>query len=118
MLVLGEYVLLLFTKKSEIVVIGLEYLRIEAFTLFAYTFLHIPGSVLQGLKKPNISTFINVFGRCLPIPILYILIYLLDFGSQAIWWTIFGNSWLMAILFIIFTKREMSKAFPKDSEII
>ena len=91
LLVLGEYVLLLFTKKSEIVVIGLEYLRIEAFTLFAYTFLHIPGSVLQGLKKPNISTFINVFGRCLPIPILYILIYLLDFGSQAIWWTIFGN---------------------------
>ena len=114
----GKLVLSFFTQKPEIIAIGWKYLRIEAFTLFSYIMIHISSAILQGLKKPSISTFINIFGRCLPIPILYILIYLLDFGSYAIWWTIFGNSWLMAILFIIFTKREMSKAFPKDSEII
>ncbi len=117
LLVIGEYVLLLFTQKKEIVSVGLEYLRIEAFTLFSYVLIHIPGSILQGLKRPNISTYINLFGRCLPIPVLYILIYSLDFGSKAIWWTIFGNSWFMAILFIIFTKREMKRAFPKGADV-
>ena len=110
----SKLVLSFFTQKPEIIAIGWEYLRIEAFTLFSYVLIHTSSSILQGLKKPNISTFINLFGRLLPIPILYVCIYTLDFGSQTIWWTILVTCYLMGIVFVIFTKREIRKAFPKD----
>ena len=111
----SKLVLSFFTQKPEIIAIGWEYLRIEAFTLFSYVMIHISSAILQGLKKPSIATFINIFGRCLPIPILYILIYTLGLGSQSIWWTILATCYFMGIIFIIFTKREMRKAFPKNA---
>ena len=111
----SKLVLSFFTQKPEIIAIGWEYLRIEAFTLFSYVMIHISSAILQGLKKPSIATFINIFGRCLPIPILYILIYTLGLGSQSIWWTILATCYFMGIIFIIFTKREMRKAFSKNA---
>ena len=113
----GKLMLSFFTQKPEIIAIGWEYLRIEAFTLFSYVLIHTSSSILQGLKKPNISTFINIFGRILPIPILYIAIYKLGFGSQAVWWTILATCYFMGIVFVILTKREIRKTFPKDSDI-
>ena len=109
----GEFIFSFFTQKESVINIGLEYLNIEAFTLFSYSFIHIFSSALQGMKKPNISSVINLVSRLTPLPILMILISEWGLGSKAIWWTIFGNSWFMAILFMFFIRRTIKKSFKK-----
>ena len=110
-LVAGEGILTLFTREPEVIRIGLQYLRIEAFTLASYGLMHVSSAILQGLKKPNISSYINLVGRITPIPVLLLLIDHLHAGSSAIWWTILVNSYLMGIVFVWFMRRESARAF-------
>ena len=112
LLLFGEYIMQFFTGNKDTIAIGVEYLRIEAFTLFSYSFTHISASALQGLKKPNISSVINLIGRFTPLPVLLILIDVYAFSTPAVWWTILINSWLMGITFFLFLKLILKKTFP------
>lgn len=107
----GRIIMGLFTQNSKIINIGVEYLNIEAWTLLSYTLIHIASAALQGLKKPNISAMINLVGRFLPLPVLYILFNVFHLQTTAIWYTILFNSWLMGLLFVFFLQKTIKKSF-------
>ena len=107
----GRLIMGFFTKDTDIISIGVEYLNIEAWTLLSYTFIHVASSALQGLKKPSVSFIINLVGRFLPLPILYIFINILNFQTTAIWYTILFNNWFMGIAFIFFLQKTIKKSF-------
>lgn len=114
LLTLSNLLITFFTDNPEIISIGIGYLTIEAFTLFSYSFIHISSAALQGLKKPNISSLINLIGRFTPLPILAVLITILQFDIFAVWWTILANSFVMGALFVFFLKKELVKAFSSS----
>jgi len=97
-----------FTADIMVIGIGIEYLHIAILFFFAYVFLNISVSTLQGMKKPFYAIFVGAYRQFLiPIPLFFILAIYLGWGTKGIWWGIFVANWSAAIFTFFYTRRQI-----------
>jgi Na+-driven multidrug efflux pump len=89
----------LFTDDSNVIEIGVGYLRVEALILPAYVLSFVSSAVLQGMKQAVVPMYFNLV-RQLILPSLFIAValILLDTDIFGIWWSIAIASWLTVTL--------------------
>ena len=106
-----------FTADIHVIEIGIEYLRIAALFFFAYVFLNISVSTLQGMKKPLYAIFVGVYRQFLmPLPLFVFLAIYLGWGTKGIWWGIFLVNWSAAIFTYFYTKRKIQRVIKFGSD--
>lgn len=99
-----------FTADVHVIAIGVEYLKIAALFFFAYVFLNISVSTLQGLKKPLYAIFVGSYRQFLiPLPLFLFLAIYLEWGTKGIWWGIFIANWSAAIFTFFYTRHQIKK---------
>jgi len=100
-----------FTADIHVIEIGIEYLHIAALFFFAYIFLNMSVSTLQGMKKPMYAIFVGVYRQILmPLPLFMLLAIFLHWGTKGIWWGIFLVNWSAGIFTIFYTRRQIKKS--------
>jgi len=105
-----EPLIKIFTADPNVVSIGKEYLSIATLFFFAYIFLNISVSTLQGIKKPLYAIFVGTYRQLLvPLPLFLLLALYLDWGTKGIWWGIFFANWSAAIFTFLYTRRKLQK---------
>jgi Na+-driven multidrug efflux pump len=99
-----------FTADVHVIESGVEYLRIAALFFFAYIFLNISVSTLQGMKKPLYAIVVGSYRQFLmPLPVFLFLAVYLGWGTRGIWWGIFFVNWSAAIFTFFYTRRQIQK---------
>jgi len=99
-----------FTADVQVIEIGIEYLHIAALFFFAYIFLNMSVSTLQGMKKPIYAIFVGVYRQILmPLPLFLLLAIFLHWGTKGIWWGIFLVNWSAAIFTFFYTRKQIRK---------
>lgn len=107
-----------FTNDIQVITIGVEYLHIAALFFFAYIFLNISVSTLQGMKRPIYAIFIGAYRQFLiPVPLFFLLALYLEWGTKGIWWGVFIANWSAAIFTFFYTRRQILKLLPTSTEI-
>ena len=99
-----------FTADISVIDIGAEYLHVAVLFFFAYVFLNISVSTLQGMKKPLYAIFVGAYRQFLvPLPLFLFLAIYLGWGTKGIWWGIFVANWSAAIFTFFYTRRQIQK---------
>ncbi len=99
-----------FTTDIQVIDIGIEYLRIASLFFFAYIFLNMSVSTLQGMKKPIYAIFVGLYRQLLmPLPMFLLLAIYLQWGTKGIWWGIFAVNWSAAIFTFFYTRRQIQR---------
>ena len=108
--VFSEQLMKIFTSDQHVVHIGKEYLHVAVLFFFAYIFLNISVSTLQGMKKPFYAIFVGVYRQfLLPLPLFLLLSVHLGWGTKGIWWGIFFANWSAAIFTFFYTRMKLQK---------
>ena len=99
-----------FTSDIHVIEIGIEYLHIAALFFFAYIFLNMSVSTLQGMKKPMYAIFVGVYRQILmPLPLFLFLAIFLHWGTKGIWWGIFLVNWSAGIFTFFYTRKQIRR---------
>lgn len=105
-----EPLIKIFTSDPTVVMIGKEYLHVAILFFFAYIFLNISVSTLQGIKRPMYAIFVGTYRQFLvPLPLFLLLAIYLDWGTKGIWWGIFFANWSAAVFTFFYTRRKLQK---------
>lgn len=106
----SEPLLKVFTSDPKVILIGKEYLGVGVLFFFAYIFLNVSVSTLQGIKKPMYAIFVGTYRQfLLPLPLFLLLSVYLDWGTKGIWWGIFIANWSAAIFTFFYTRRKLQR---------
>lgn len=99
-----------FTSDMKVIETGAEYLHVAVLFFFAYVFLNISVSTLQGMKKPLYAIFVGTYRQFLiPLPLFFLFAIYLGWGTKGIWWGIFFANWSAAIFTFFYAKRQITK---------
>lgn len=100
----------LFTDAGEVMEIGVEYLHFEAAILPAYALTFLSASVLQGLKRPAIALYFNIFRQVIgQLAFFWIALDWLGSGIRGIWWSVLTVNWLAAVLIVVAVRRQLAR---------
>ena len=111
-----------FTNDIKVIEIGVEYLHIAVLFFFAYIFLNISVSTLQGMKRPFYAIFVGAYRQFLvPLPMFLFLAIFLQWGTKGIWWGIFIANWSASIFTFFYTRRQImnllrTSAVPNEKD--
>ena len=96
----------LFTGDGTVIRMGTDYLRIDAFVLYAYVILFVTVAALQGLKRPAYALWIGLYRQiAAPVLVFWVMIRVLDLGLTSVWWGIFGITWSAALFTMFYGRR-------------
>ncbi|MFH1350130.1 MAG: MATE family efflux transporter [Pseudomonadota bacterium] len=110
LLMFSDFLMGLFTDDAPVVGIGVTYLKIAAFVLYAYVILYVNVAALQGVKRPMFAIWIGLFRQIIaPVMVFTLFIQILDFGLMGVWWGIFSVTWIAAV-FTLFYARVLLKS--------
>ena len=108
--IFSESLMKAFTSDLNVIRIGREYLGIGVLFFFAYIFLNISVSTLQGIKKPMYAIFVGAYRQLLlPLPLFLLFAVQLGMGTKGIWWGVFFANWSAAIFTFFYTRRKLQK---------
>ncbi|KKP31681.1 MAG: hypothetical protein A2312_04215 [Candidatus Staskawiczbacteria bacterium RIFOXYB2_FULL_32_9] len=96
----------IFTQDSNVINIAVHYLKYASFLTWAYLFLFLNISALQGLKKPMYSLYIGLL-RQIILPLIMFPILSKYFGIDGIWISIFIITWTASIITIFYTRKKL-----------
>jgi putative MATE family efflux protein len=109
-MIFAEPLLKIFSSDPQVILIGKEYLGVATLFFFAYIFLNISVSTLQGIKKPMYAIFVGTYRQfLLPLPLFLLLSIHLGWGTKGIWWGIFFANWSAAIFTFFYTRNRLKK---------
>ncbi|MDA1043606.1 MAG: MATE family efflux transporter [Verrucomicrobia bacterium] len=95
-----------FTDDTEVIRIGVQYLRIAAFALFPYVILFVSVSTLQGMRRPMFAVWIGLWRQLIaPLLLLPILSQGMGMGLAGVWWGIFVIVWSSALFTLWYANR-------------
>ena len=101
-----------FTRDQAVIDIGAPYLRIAVFIFFAYLFLFVNVSALQGVKKPMFALWMGLYRQILG-PLVIYWIFATYFGIFGVWYGVFVVTWSAAIISILYTRHVMKHKLYK-----
>jgi len=85
---LGEYLMLLFTRDPGVIEIGVSYLRVEGLILWVYMLLFAFNSLFQAFKRPILSLVVGIYRQGIGIA-LFVWLYV-EIAGLGIWGVWFG----------------------------
>lgn len=99
-----------FTADQAVIAIGVYYLKIAAFVFHAYVILYINSFTLQGLQRPRFPLILGVLRQFLaPVPVFWLLAFVLGWGIKGVWWGIFAITWLAALLSLLYVRKTLQE---------
>jgi putative MATE family efflux protein len=102
----GDFLVKFFTKDPEVIAMADSYLFMAAFLTIIYQFIHMTGSVFQGLKKPMYNTIYTFFRLgALPPFVYHFYSVTLAMGLKGIWWGIFSINLVFAVMIFIHIRK-------------
>jgi putative MATE family efflux protein len=105
-----EPLMKIFTSDPGVILIGKQYLRVGVLFFFAYIFLNISVSTLQGIRKPMYAIFVGAYRQfLLPLPLFLLFAIHMDMGTNGIWFGIFFANWSAAVFTFFYTRRKLQK---------
>ncbi|MEI6275632.1 MAG: MATE family efflux transporter [Prolixibacteraceae bacterium] len=108
--IFAEPLMKIFSSDPQVVLIGKQYLNIGVLFFFAYVFLNISVSTLQGIRKPLYAIFVGVYRQfLLPLPLFLLFAVQMGMGTKGIWWGVFFANWSAAIFTFFYTRRKLQK---------
>jgi len=102
----GDFLVKFFTKDIEVIKMADSYLFMAAFLTIIYQFIHMTGSVFQGLKKPMYNTIYTFFRLGVLPPFIYHFYSVtLEMGLIGVWWGIFSINAVFAVMIFIHIRK-------------
>lgn len=112
--VLGEYLMLLFTRDQAVIDVGVSYLRVDGMILWVYMLLFAFNSLFQAFKKPVLSLLVGIYRQGIGVALfswLYVVI-----GGLGVWGVWFGIAtsvvtglFLSSVLLFYMVRKETAK---------
>ncbi len=104
----SSYFMRIFTADASVISIGSHYLKYAAFLTWAYLFIFLNISALQGLKKPMYALYIGL-ARQIIFPLVMFVWLSSYFGIDGIWISVFFINWTAAIITVFYVKKQIAK---------
>ncbi|HMO51973.1 MAG TPA: MATE family efflux transporter [Kiritimatiellia bacterium] len=106
--------LALFTDDPDVQAIGVQYLRMAGFVLYAYVILFALTAALQAIKQPMYAVWIGLYRQIVaPVAIIYGLSRFAGLGIWSVWISIAFTTWSAALFTLWYAgKRLRSTAHP------
>jgi len=110
--IFAKHLIVFFTTELSVIDIGVTYLRVAAFVLYAYVILYVNIAALQGIKRPSYAVWIGLFRQIIaPVIVFYLLIDIFNIGIMGIWWGMLSITWAAALITIFYARRTLNKAY-------
>jgi MATE family, multidrug efflux pump len=107
-----------FTDDVGVVAIGDDYIRVAAFSSWAFMIMAINNSTLQGMKRPNFPFIVTVLRQTIaPIIVLHIVITHFHLGIMSIWYSILAVTWIATAIVIWYTKRVLNAELARSTHL-
>lgn len=108
LLLLARPLMSVFTDDPAVIAVGVEYLRVDAFTLFGYVVIFLSTSVLQGMKRPMFAIWLGL-GRQVVAPLCLFTLFttILGFGTLSLWLSIAAIVWSAAAIALWYARRTL-----------
>ncbi|QJB56434.1 MATE family efflux transporter [Pseudodesulfovibrio sp. zrk46] len=114
---LAEPLMRFFTDDPNVVRVGAEYLRIDAFTLFGYVIIFVSTSVLQGMKRPMFAIWMGISRQVLaPYALFTLFTTSLGYGTRALWLSIAGIVWTSAIVAFWYANKVLGQMEAEQAQ--
>ncbi len=117
-LIFARPMMSLFADNPEVISIGVDFLRVMAFSFFGFMLYSQTASILKGLKMPFNALWLTLVRQLvLPIIILSILTYLIEASLLVLWFGLLANTWIIAVFSILYMNHVLFKKenLGKDS---
>lgn len=99
-----------FSSDPEVVRIGVEYLRIDVFMLYAYVIIFVSTSALQGMKRPMFAIWMGVSRQVIaPFALFTLFTTVLGYGTLSLWLCIAAIVWVSAAIAFWFARRTIRR---------
>jgi len=109
-LIFAEPLMSFFTNDPAVIAIGFEYLRIDAFVLYAYVVIFISTSALQGMKRPLFAIWMGISRQVIAPWVLFTLFCtMLGYGTIALWLAIAGIVWTSAVVAFWYANKVLKR---------
>jgi len=109
-LIFAEPLMSFFTNDPAVIAIGVEYLRIDAFVLYAYVVIFISTSALQGMKRPLFAIWMGISRQVIAPWVLFTLFCtMLGYGTIALWLAIAGIVWTSAVVAFWYANKVLKR---------
>lgn len=106
----GHRLMGFFSDDPSVIATGSDYLRMAGLLAPAYVILYINSFALQGLKQPRFPLLIGLYRQFLaPLPLLWLLTSVGEWGISGVWWGIFMVNWSAALMSILYVRRVMGR---------
>ena len=110
--IFARHLIVFFTTDLNVIEIGVTYLRVAAFVLYAYVILYVNIAALQGIKRPSYAVWIGLFRQIVaPAIVFYLLTDIYNIGIMGIWWGILAITWGAALITIFYARWTLKKAY-------
>lgn len=103
-----------FTDDPAVIAIGAEYLRIDAFILYAYVVIFVSTSALQGMKRPMFAIWMGLARQVIaPWALFTLCTVVLGYGTISLWLSIGAIVWCSAIVAFVYASRVLARLQEK-----
>ena len=108
----GNVIIKLFTKNSEIIIFGTQYLKIAAFIGPVYPVFFITNAFFQGIKKPIYSTYVNLLRIViLPFTTMWVILNMFNGNYEDLFIGLLIINWFFGILVVCIVKHWFLRKF-------
>jgi Na+-driven multidrug efflux pump len=104
-----------FSEDAAVIEVGVGYLRVAVFILWAYGLMFSTVSTLQGMKHPMFAVWLGAFRQILG-PLLVIPIFVRWWGLDGIWWGVFVVKWVAAAITLGYASRYLARKEGESQE--
>lgn len=112
--VLARWLMGLFTSDPAVIQVGVDYLSVAVFILYAYVLLLVSIAALQGVKRPMFALWIGLARQvAAPLMVFQGLIVWAGLGLNALYWGLFGIVWGAALVAAWYSRRGVKKAMAE-----
>ena len=104
----------IFTSDEAVIEIGVQCIHIFAWIQWCYliTLTHL--GMLQAIKRPMYGFFESVIRKViLPLPLLWIFVFKLEFDVTSVWWIIAGTGLLMTVITMVYAQSVLRRMTRK-----
>jgi putative MATE family efflux protein len=108
LILVGEYIIMIFDRDGEVISIAYIYVVIESFIFFAYITLFIANSTLQGIKQPFMIPYVSFYRQIfMPVIVLYFVVDIFKLDIVFVWIAVGLIIYSAAIYMFIYTKYKL-----------
>lgn len=101
----------LFTADEEVRAIGKTYLYFEAAILPAYALTFLSAAALQGLKRPEVTLYLNIIRQVVAQLLLFWLVVdVMDADITGLWWSVLAINWLLGLAIMLVAHRVVARS--------